>query len=143
MLFVWSSSLQGLLGGALIGAGASLFLLVNGRVAGISGLLSGLRAAEGWRDPSRLLFLAGLLAAGAAATWLGPTRIGDASVSLQGLIVAGLLVGLGTRLGNGCTSGHGVCGISRGSWPSLAATMVFVATGMMTATLLAQVRGTP
>jgi len=116
-----------LIGGLLIGASAALFLVLNGRIAGISGILGGLlqprRDELGWR----IAFLAGLLAAPliyAAAGGAVPSLSIDAPVSL--LILAGLLVGFGTRLGAGCTSGHGVCGIGRGSPRSLAATGIFM-----------------
>ena len=122
-----------LTGGAMIGASAALFLVLNGRIAGISGILGGLllpnRGDLGWR----LAFLAGLLAAPplyvAVGGRLPPITI-DATAGL--LVLAGLLVGFGTRLGAGCTSGHGVCGIGRGSPRSIAATMTFMATAILT-----------
>jgi uncharacterized membrane protein YedE/YeeE len=122
-----------LIGGLLIGGSAALFLLLNGRIAGISGILGGLlhpsRSDLGWR----LAFLAGLLLAPLLYAALGgslPTIAVSNSVGL--LVVAGLLVGIGARLGAGCTSGHGVCGIGRGSPRSLAATGVFMATAALT-----------
>lgn len=122
-----------LTGGLLIGASAALFLVLNGRVAGISGILGGLlhpaRSEIGWR----LAFLAGLFVAPPVYVAVGgalPPVDLDASLPL--LIVAGLIVGFGTRLGAGCTSGHGVCGIGRGSPRSLAATAVFMATAIAT-----------
>ena len=122
-----------LIGGLLIGGSAALFLILNGRVAGISGILGGLlqptRADVGWR----LAFLAGLLLAPLiymAAGGAVPRIEIDAHAGL--LVVAGLLVGVGTRLGAGCTSGHGVCGIGRGSPRSIAATVVFMATAVVT-----------
>src|SRR3954470_10968568 len=122
-----------LFGGLLIGASAALFLVLNGRIAGISGILGGLlqpnRSDLGWR----LAFLAGLLLApliyAAGGGRLPPVQL-DAPVGL--LIVAGLLVGFGTRLGAGCTSGHGVCGIGRGSPRSIVATLVFMSTAILT-----------
>jgi uncharacterized membrane protein YedE/YeeE len=131
-----SSLIPPLVGGALIGLSASLMLLFNGRVAGISGiagaLLSPVRGDTGWR----LLFLAGLLAGGVLLRLVRPELFGaPAAVSPGGLALlagAGLLVGIGSRLGNGCTSGHGVCGISRGSWRSIAATLTFMTTGFLT-----------
>ena len=124
----WAS----LAGGALIGVAAALFILFNGRIAGISGILGGLlKPARGdvlWR----LAFIGGLVAApvvyGVVAQ-LPEIRI-DADTTT--LIIAGLLVGLGTRYGSGCTSGHGVCGISRLSPRSLAATALFMAAGFVT-----------
>ncbi|HEY6562511.1 MAG TPA: YeeE/YedE thiosulfate transporter family protein [Polyangiaceae bacterium] len=132
----WSA----LTGGALIGLAASLLLVLRGRVAGISGIVAGLflgpLGEAGWRA----LFVAGLLSAGGLAVWLAPERMGSSPRSLLMLAVAGLLVGLGTRLGNGCTSGHGVCGLSRLSVRSLIATATFMATGILM-TLLARAVG--
>lgn len=120
-----------LIGGALIGLAATLLLIGSGRVAGVSGILAGLLASS---DRSwRALFVLGLLGAGAVAAWLAPNSIGDSPRSLPLLAIAGLLVGVGTRLGDGCTSGHGVCGLSRMSPRSLAATLTFIAVGMLTA----------
>ena len=121
-----------LAGGLLIGLGAALFLLVNGRIAGISGVLGGLlrptRAEFGWR----LAFVAGLVGApllyAIVATLPRPTI----EASNATLIAAGLLVGVGTRYGSGCTSGHGVCGLSRLSLRSLAATLAFMGAGFAT-----------
>ncbi len=133
----WSA----LAGGALIGLAASLLLVMRGRVAGISGIVSGLvlgpRGEAGWRA----LFVAGLLSAGALGVWLAPGRIGSSPRSLLMLAVAGLLVGVGTRLGNGCTSGHGVCGLSRLSIRSLVATLTFMAAGILTALLVRALGG--
>jgi uncharacterized membrane protein YedE/YeeE len=119
--------LSSLLGGALIGVAASLLLLLNGRIAGVSGILGGLLRSElpEWRW--RALFVAGLLVVGLAANAASPGAIGAITTPLPVLAIAGLLVGFGTSLGSGCTSGHGVCGISRGSPRSIAATMTFVA----------------
>lgn len=128
----WSA----LAGGALIGLAASILLLALGRIAGISGLLGGLlfptRGDVSWRAA----FLAGLVIAGAAVWALWPTSFGASPRGLGFAIVAGLLVGAGTRLGNGCTSGHGVCGLSRLSVRSLAATVTFIGAGMATVTML-------
>jgi uncharacterized membrane protein YedE/YeeE len=122
-----------LIGGLMIGASAALFLVLNGRIAGISGILGGLlhpaRSEIGWR----LAFLGGLFVAPLVYVAVGgvlPPVDLDASLPL--LVVAGLIVGFGTRLGAGCTSGHGVCGIGRGSPRSLAATAVFMATAIAT-----------
>src|SRR5262249_4048023 len=102
------------IGGALIGAAATTLLVLSGKVAGISGIVGGrLRPARGERA-WRALFVVGLLAGGAVIGWLRPQAIGAAPSSPIAItILAGLLVGVGTQLGNGCTSGHGVCGISR------------------------------
>lgn len=124
----WAS----LAGGVLLGVASALFILLNGRVLGISGILGGLlrpRAGDaGWR----LAFLAGLLAAPLVYGFLAPAGFAsapriDASFGL--VVVAGLLVGVGTRYSAGCTSGHGVCGLSRLSPRSLVATMSFMAAG--------------
>lgn len=125
-----------LLGGVAIGIAASLLLLTNGRIAGISGIVAGafLPTSEG--RPWRLSFLAGLLVAGLAALLWRPELLPARTGSLPAVAVAGLLVGAGTRLGSGCTSGHGVCGLARLSARSLAATATFIATGAVTVFLL-------
>ena len=128
----WTS----LAGGMLIGLAAALLILFNGRIAGISGILGGVlrpRSGDlGWR----IAFLAGLI--GTPLLWqlwqaLPPVQV-DAGT--PALIAAGLLVGVGVRYGAGCTSGHGVCGLSRLSPRSLAATMAFMAAGFLTVYLL-------
>ena len=123
--------LSALAGGALLGLAASLLLVLAGRIAGISGITGGLlfpvRGDVSWRA----LFVFGLLGAGIAAAVLAPEAIGTSPRSNGALAVAGLLAGVGTRLGNGCTSGHGVCGISRLAPRSIAATVVFMFTGML------------
>ena len=127
---------RSLAGGMLIGLSASLLLVGTGRVAGISNILGGValpqRGDVGWR----VLFLLGLLAAGGLAALLVPESIGSSPRPLVVLAVAGLLVGIGTRLGSGCTSGHGVCGVSRLSMRSLIATVTFVIVGMATVALV-------
>jgi len=120
-------------GGALIGTSASLLLRLNGRIAGISGIIAGLfdwsSLEAGWKR----LFLAGLLAGGVVFAVASPATIAvDVRGSFARTVMAGLLVGVGTRLAGGCTSGHGVCGISRLSTRSLLATVVFMATGILT-----------
>jgi uncharacterized membrane protein YedE/YeeE len=122
-----------LLGGVLIGLAAALLLLVHGRIAGISGILDG---AIGPRDGERgwrLWFLLGLVGGGALIGLVRPSAFGPSPASSPLLLVgAGLLVGLGTRLGGGCTSGHGVCGIGRLSRRSIVATVTFMAAGAAT-----------
>ncbi len=125
---VISDAIPGLAGGLLIGAGAGLLLLSHGRVAGISGILGGLLGGAGGRA-WRFQFIAGLLLGGLAFRLFGGTVFAPVPRSAGALIAAGLLVGFGTRLGAGCTSGHGVCGLGRGSARSLAATLVFMAAG--------------
>jgi uncharacterized membrane protein YedE/YeeE len=129
-----SSLLHSLLGGLLIGASALLLLALLGRIAGISGIVGGLldapRPDRGWR----LAFLAGLALGGAILLALAPEVIARTVPGGWPMAaLGGLLVGLGTRAGNGCTSGHGVCGLGRRSRRSLAAVAVFMATGMLTA----------
>jgi len=119
--------LSGALGGLLIGLAATILLLGNGRVAGISGILGQVIWPGGGEERAwQVAFLVGLpLGAAAVSVICGPLIVQiDANPTL--LITAGLLVGFGTRLGNGCTSGHGVCGISRGSGRSVAATLTFM-----------------
>ena len=119
-----------LLGGALIGLAATIYLLATGRVAGVSGILAG-AVGEGAARGERIAFLAGLVAAGLiAAAVSSPAAATPYPTPV--LIVAGVLVGFGTRLGGGCTSGHGVCGVSRLSRASLVATATFIATGAAT-----------
>ena len=129
--------ISALIGGALIGLSATLMLLLNGRVAGISGILDGV--LNGGKDERvlKFVFLAGLLLGGGVLTFVYPQAFGgEVEVGLPLMIGAGLLVGFGTRLGSGCTSGHGVCGLSRFSTRSLVATMVFMALGFGIASLL-------
>ena len=119
-----------LLGGMLIGLSASAMLLANGKIAGISGIVAGLLSPTKHDTLWRLVFVAGLLAGGFLLRFFS-TRSFEIGIVRSGgaLALAGLLVGFGTRLGNGCTSGHGICGISRGSKRSLIATVTFMATG--------------
>lgn len=125
-----------LVGGVLIGLSASLLLLMSGRVAGISGIVSGLLLRKRGDVVWRVLFVAGLLSAGAVAAWLAPARIGESPRGVLVLAIAGALVGIGTRVSNGCTSGHGVCGLSRFSARSFVATLTFMATGILTVLLV-------
>lgn len=124
----WSS----LAGGLLIGVASAMFLLLNGRIAGISGILGGLlrpRVGDiGWR----VAFILGLLAAPLIYRLFAPLPVVQIDADTASLIVAGLLVGVGTRYGSGCTSGHGVCGLSRLSLRSLIATAAFMAAGFVT-----------
>jgi uncharacterized membrane protein YedE/YeeE len=120
-------------GGALIGLGVAMLLLLNGRLAGVSGIVSGLLAVPGADTPWRALFVAGLVGGGAVFALSAPGVFDAAApLHLPGLLTAGVLVGLGTRLANGCTSGHGLCGISRLSRRSILATVIFIALGMAT-----------
>ncbi len=130
-----------LAGGILIGLAAASFVLLNGRIAGISGILGGLltpsRGDIGWR----IAFMAGLI--GAPLLWLVAADMPAINVeaSYPALIIAGLLVGIGTRYGSGCTSGHGVCGLSRLSPRSLVATLTFMAAGFVTVFLIRHALG--
>lgn len=119
-------------GGALIGLAAALFVLFNGRIAGISGILGGLLQWPKGDIAWRLAFLLGLAAAPIAYGLVAPLPAVQVDASTTTLIVAGLLVGIGTRYGSGCTSGHGVCGLSRLSPRSLVATAAFMAAGFAT-----------
>lgn len=127
-----------LLGGALIGLSASILWIGSGRIAGISGILSGLFQAKPTIYTHRILFLTGLLLGGITLAYAYPSSI-HVSIprSLPTLVLAGLLVGVGTKIGSGCTSGHGVCGISKFSTRSIVATLTFMASGFLIATLLA------
>ena len=132
----WTS----LAGGMLIGASAAVLITLLGRVAGISGIVGSLLAPANWRSRSawgwRLAFVLGLL----AAPWLwrlfAPLPALQTGSSTALIVLAGVLVGVGTRMGSGCTSGHGVCGLSRLSLRSLVATAVFMATGVATVFVL-------
>lgn len=122
-----------LLGGVLIGLAAILLLLWSGRIAGISGILAGLIKPVAGEVAWRAAFVAGLLAGGAALLVVDPGALEvRAPASLGVIALAGLCVGYGSRLGSGCTSGHGVCGVSRLSARSLVATATFMLTGALT-----------
>lgn len=139
----WSQFTPGaaLTGGLLIGLAAASFLLLNGRIAGISGILGGLLAPARRDILWRLAFLAGLV--GTPSLWLLFSELPPIQVDAgyPALIVAGLLVGIGTRYGSGCTSGHGVCGLSRLSPRSLVATLSFMATGFLTVFVIRHLMG--
>jgi uncharacterized membrane protein YedE/YeeE len=124
--------ISALFGGALIGLASVLLMLLLGRIAGISGILAGCFYLAGYDKSWRLAFLAGLVAAPLIASAAGfPFLSPQMPTSWILVAVAGLLVGFGTRLGGGCTSGHGVCGIARLSPRSIAATIVFMFTAMI------------
>lgn len=127
----WSLAL---LGGLAIGAASALLLLAQGRIAGISGITGALLAPADDRA-WRIAFLLGLALSGVAARAIAPHAIGASVTSLPVALLAGLLVGIGTQLGGGCTSGHGVCGLARGSGRSLVAVVTFMLTGAVTAIL--------
>ncbi|HDZ07657.1 YeeE/YedE family protein [Pseudohongiella sp.] len=119
-------------GGLLIGVAAAMFILFNGRIAGISGIVGGLLQPRRGDTLWRVLFVAGMLLAPLA--WLAFTQLPTIQIDAgyPMLIVAGLIVGISTRYGAGCTSGHGVCGISRLSPRSIVATLAFMGTGFLT-----------
>ncbi len=129
-----------LIGGALIGAAAVLLLLLNGRIAGISGIAGGLLRPAGNDVAWRIMFIAGLiLGAGGYIYTAGVPFVVEASLPV--LIVGGLLVGFGTQLGGGCTSGHGVCGIARLSQRSILATVIFMVAAIVTVFVMRHVAG--
>lgn len=121
-----------LAGGLIIGAAAAVLVLFNGRIAGISGILGGLLSLPRNDMAWRLAFLVGLIGAPVIASLLGRPAVADIHAGWGEILAAGFLVGLGTRYASGCTSGHGVCGISRGSVRSLVATLTFMAAGFLT-----------
>lgn len=123
MTIPWSS----LFGGMLLGVSATLLLLLNGKIAGISGVLTGLMTPKKRDYAWRWLFVLGMISGGLVGVYfLGAEVPKEYQASISMLIVTGLLVGIGTRLGNGCTSGHGICGIGRLSIRSMVATAVFM-----------------
>jgi uncharacterized membrane protein YedE/YeeE len=135
--------LGALCGGVLIGLSAVLLMAILGRIAGISGIASGLLLGRNAGDRGwRLAFVLGLLAGPLLLLWLrGDSGIGAPQVGLPWMALAGLLVGIGTRLGGGCTSGHGVCGIARLSPRSLLATAVFMVFGIATVFVIRHLAG--
>lgn len=131
------SIFSSLLGGALIGIAVTLMLLFNGRVTGISGILASSLARPGHEGLWRWLFLGGLLAGGVLMGFLRPDLFFNSTDrSPLAILIAGLLVGYGTAMGGGCTSGHGVCGISRLSMRSVIATVTFMAFGVLAVQLV-------
>jgi uncharacterized protein len=134
--------LSAAIGGALIGLSAVLLMLSSGRIAGISGIFSGLLNLRGEDKGWRIAFLAGLILAPVIAGLLGHAMPTPSLPSNWVVIVAaGLLVGFGTRLGGGCTSGHGICGIARLSPRSVAATVIFIVTAILTVAVTRHVIG--
>lgn len=133
----WTS----LAGGLLIGVAAAMLLLLNGRIAGISGILGGLlrpgKGDTGWR----VAFILGLLAAPLLYQLAAPLPEVRVEADTASLVLAGILVGIGTRYGSGCTSGHGVCGLSRFSLRSLVATAAFMAAGFVTVFVVRHLMG--
>ena len=141
-----AAPLAGLAGGALIGLAATLLWVVNGRTAGISGIAGGVYPLRPGALAWRLLFLAGLPVGAIVGQRIGPSILPEIPDTLPVvgltplmLVATGLLVGIGTRLGNGCTSGHGICGLSRLSGRSFAAVGIFMATAFVTVYLVRHV----
>lgn len=124
----WAS----LIGGLLIGLATAMFLLLNGRIAGISGILGGLLRPTKGDIRWRIAFIAGLVFSPIAFSVVAPLPAVQIDADTTSLVTAGLLVGIGTRYGSGCTSGHGVCGISRLSPRSMVATTLFMLAGFIT-----------
>ena len=134
--------LSAAIGGALIGLSAVLLMLLTGRIAGISGIFGGLLNPDSSDRGWRIAFIAGLILAPLLAGWIGygmPTPQLPASWTV--IIAAGLLVGFGSRLGGGCTSGHGICGVARLSVRSIAATAIFMLTAIATVAITRHVLG--
>jgi uncharacterized membrane protein YedE/YeeE len=127
----YASPFAPLAGGVIIGLAASMLWLLHGRIAGISGITGGLFDAPSGDKHWRLSFVLGLVAGGVLFSFMLPGAFGTAPVSLGVAVIAGVLVGFGTTLANGCTSGHGVCGVGRFSKRSLVATASFMSAGML------------
>ncbi|MDY6891025.1 MAG: YeeE/YedE family protein [Pseudomonadota bacterium] len=145
MTIINFTPLPALMGGALIGLAAALLLFANGRVAGISGIAGGIVYPESRTDLGwRVLFVVGLVLGGFIYQWSGlgaGVQQITAVVDKPGLIVAGLLVGVGTQIGSGCTSGHGICGLARRSPRSLVATLCFMGSAIVTVYIVRHLLG--
>ena len=134
--------IMGLLGGGLIGTSAAIFLLANGKVMGASGLIGGLVDKSGlgnWQE--RLAWIAGLVIVPAIITMLYGVKPTNITGHIPVIIAAGLFVGIGTRIANGCTSGHGICGISRMSLRGIVATVFYIGAGGLTVVIFKHVLG--
>jgi len=133
MSIVNFTPVSALAGGAMIGLAAAGLWWLLGRLAGVSGIIGGAFSLR-WSEISwRLAFLAGLLASGLLAIWLVPGKVQfDLPAGLHQVVLAGVLVGIGTQVGGGCTSGHGICGVSRLSVRSIVAVLLFMAAAMVT-----------
>lgn len=136
------SPLMSLAGGVLIGASALLLMALSGRIAGVSGITGGLLNAPRGDRAWRLAFLVGMLLGGLALLRIDPAALPQSlPAGLPLVVLGGFLVGFGARGGNGCTSGHGVCGLGRRSRRSLVAVLVFISTGMFAAQVLRPLLG--
>lgn len=134
--------IQALIGGVLIGLAVSLMMLFNGRVTGISGIIAGILKPQKNDVDWRIYFVVGLLLGGVVLGWLRPEAfVQNTSAKWGDYVFAGLMVGVGTLLGNGCTSGHGVCGISRLSVRSIIATLTFILFGVLSLLVFKLLRG--
>lgn len=133
----WTS----LAGGLLIGLATVLFLIFNGRIAGVSGIVGGLLNPKRGDISWRIAFVSGLVLSSLAFALVFPLPIIHVEANYQLLILAGLLVGIGTRYGSGCTSGHGVCGLSRRSPRSIVATIAFMLAGFVTVYIVRHLAG--
>ncbi|MDP2152462.1 MAG: YeeE/YedE thiosulfate transporter family protein [Methylotenera sp.] len=134
--------IQSLIGGLLIGLSASILIISSGKIAGISGIVAGLMQFKNTPKEHylwRVLFIAGLLISSTLYALFTPLPVSEISASYSTLVIAGLLVGFGTRMGSGCTSGHGICGLSRLSLRSLLATMSFIFSGFVVTYVLIHV----
>ena len=132
----------GALGGLMIGAAGAIFLLVNGRIMGASGILGGLIDRSGWSNGvERAAFVAAMIAVPFVIVTLGGGAESHLSGNLWVVAIAGLLVGVGTRLAGGCTSGHGVCGISRLTLRGIGATVIYILAGAVVMGLARHVWG--
>ncbi|EXS70643.1 hypothetical protein BF95_05895 [Sphingobium sp. Ant17] len=133
---------QGLIGGLMIGVAAAIMLLGAGRIAGVSGMAArAIGLGSGAPRSLALAFIIGLPLGAALVAWAAGPILSRFPMSMATLAVAGLVVGIGTRLGSGCTSGHGVCGMSRLSKRSIVATFTFMATGFVTVAIVNAVGG--
>lgn len=134
--------MNAIIGGAMIGLAASLLLLFNGRVTGISGITAGIINSQTSDRSWRVLFILGLLCGGLILRFVHPTAFTILSNATQvDYMLSGFLVGFGTVMGSGCTSGHGVCGLSRLSFRSLVATVTFMITGFISLYVFKMMRG--
>ena len=134
--------IYGLIGGLLIGTGGAVYLLGNGRIMGASGIIGGLVDGSGWSTAvERIIFLVGVFGAPLVVLQFWDRSETNITSNVTQLVVAGLLVGIGTRIANGCTSGHGVCGISRLSLRGIVATVFYILAGGLTMAILRHVMG--
>jgi uncharacterized membrane protein YedE/YeeE len=138
-----SNLMMAIAGGGLIGLSAVLLMLFNGRILGVSGIASNLISGLNYSRKYSAAFVLGVLVTATLGMEINPLLLpGPLNMGLPWMILAGMLVGFGTRLANGCTSGHGVCGVARFSKRSAAATIIFIFTAILTVYLASQISGT-